>query len=250
MDFFKNLFSPEILRAITDFSQSALFIAQGSGYTVALIALAMLLGLILGLPLSTITVYGPGWLKKLTGLYVWFFRGVPILVLMFLIYFGFFDLIESFYFKLFEERLVLTPFKAAVLSLGLASAAYQSQIFKGAILSVQSGQLKAALALGFSKKRAIIHVILPQALRISIPAWSNEYSILLKDSAIAYVLGTMEIMARTRFMASTTFAHIRFYLFAGLLYFVLTWLGVKLLAVLDKKVRIPGLAHDVFRAED
>ncbi|MDR2422577.1 MAG: amino acid ABC transporter permease [Deltaproteobacteria bacterium] len=244
------LISADALTSLAEFSQSALFVARGSGYTAALIAGAMTLGLVMGLPLSAVEVYGPGWIRKLAWLYVWFFRGIPILVLMFLIYFGVFDFIEDLYQKVFEDRLILSPFMASVLALGLASAAYQSQIFKGAILSLPPGQFMAARALGFTRLGAARHVILPQAIRISIPAWSNEYSILLKDSAVAYVLGTMEIMARTRFMASTTFAHIRFYFLAGLLYFALTWIGVKALAALDAKTRVPGLGHEAYRAED
>ncbi|MDR1607990.1 MAG: amino acid ABC transporter permease [Deltaproteobacteria bacterium] len=244
------LFSPETLAQLADFTRSALFVAKGSGYTVALILGAMVLGLALGLPLSTIDVYGQGWLRQLTRLYVWFFRGVPILVLMFLIYFGVFDLVEDLVFKLLATRINLSPFLASVLALGLASAAYQSQIFKGAIKSLPVGQFQAARSLGFTRRATILHVILPQALRLSIPAWSNEYSILLKDSAVAFVLGTMEIMSRTRFMASTSLAHIRFYILAGLLYYILTWLGVKALARLEKKIRIPGLGHEAYSTED
>ena len=84
----------------------------------------------------------------------------------------------------------------------MASAAYQSQIFRGAIQSLPQGQLKAANALGMSNASAITNIVLPQALRLSIPGWSNEYSIILKDSAVAFVLGTTEIMARTHFVAS------------------------------------------------
>ncbi|MDR2141516.1 MAG: amino acid ABC transporter permease [Deltaproteobacteria bacterium] len=250
MEFLTAALSSDILAGLTEFSQSALFVARGTGYTVALILGAMILGLALGLPLSTFEVYGAGWLRKITWVYVWFFRGIPILVLLFLIYFGVFDIIESTVYKLFETRISLTPFTASVIALGLASAAYQSQIFKGAILSLPAGQFQAARALGFSRSQAIIHIILPQAMRLSIPAWSNEYSILLKDSAVAYVLGTMEIMARTRFMTSTTFAHIRLYLLAGLLYYLLTWLGVKVLFKIEAKTRIPGLGHDAWRADD
>ncbi|MDR1083524.1 MAG: amino acid ABC transporter permease [Deltaproteobacteria bacterium] len=244
-----SLLSPETLASLSEFLQSALFVAQGCGYTVALILLAMSIGLAVGLPLSAFQVYGPKWTRRLAGLYIWFFRGIPILVLMFMIYFGFFNIIESVCLKWSGKPLTLSPFLASVLALGLASGAYQSQIFKGAILSLPSGQFRAALAMGFSRTSAIVSIVLPQAMRISIPAWSNEYSILLKDSAVAYVLGTMEIMARTRFMTSLTFTHTPYYLLAGLLYYLLTWLGVKMLNRLDKMTRIPGLGHDL-KAED
>jgi polar amino acid transport system permease protein len=86
----------------------------------------------------------------------------------------------------------------------------------------------------------ITTIILPQALRLSIPGWSNEYSILLKDSAVAFVLGTPEIMARTHFVASRTYEHLPLYITAAVLYFILTWLGVRGLRMLEHRVRVPG----------
>jgi len=78
---------------------------------------------------------------------------------------------------------------------------------------------------------------------LSIPGFSNEYSIILKDSALAFVLGTSEIMARTHFVASRTYQHLPLYLVAALLYFVLTWIGVRILRKLEERVRIPGYSH-------
>jgi len=95
-------------------------------------------------------------------------------------------------------------------------------------------------ALGMSDGLAIRSIILPQALRLSIPGWSNEYSIILKDSALAFVLGASEIMARTHFVASRTYKHLPMYLTAAVLYFLLTWAGVAALRALEKRVRIKG----------
>jgi polar amino acid transport system permease protein len=229
---------------IWEFLESALYIVKGSGYTIGLILGAMGLGLAVGLPIASLEIYGPRWLSRLLKVYVWFFRGVPILVLLFLIYFGVFSALESLALRELDVRLDLSPFLASLLALGLASGAYQSQIFRGAMLSLPRGQFMAATALGFTAPQAVFRVVIPQAVRVAIPAWSNEYSILLKDSAVAYVLGTLEIMARTKFMASITYQHIPFYLLAGLLYFALTWAGVKALKSLERRTRIPGLGHE------
>ena len=129
---------------------------------------------------------------------------------------------------------------ASCIVLGMTSAAYQSQIFRGAIQSLPAGQLKAGRALGMRDSQSIIHVILPQALRLSIPGWSNEYSILLKDSAMCFALGTPEIMARTHFVASRTYEPLPLYITAGLIYFAITMAGVTLLRRLERKARIPG----------
>ncbi len=206
------------------------YVLQGGAVTVFAVVGAMFLGLAVGVPLAVAQVYGNAPLRFLSGLYVWFFRGVPILVLLFLFYFGLFNLIG----------LNLNAVGAATIVLGMTSGAYQSQIFRGSILSLSKGQLKAARALGMSDGLAIRSIILPQALRLSIPGWSNEYSIILKDSALAFVLGASEIMARTHFVASRTYKHLPMYLTAAVLYFLLTWAGVAALRALEKRVRIKG----------
>ena len=219
------------------------YMLQGCGVTIAIVCGAMSIGLTAGVPMAVAQVYGKKPLATLTGIYVWFFRGVPVLVLLFLFYFGLFGFIEQRLNTLFSIRINLSPFLAACLVLGAVSAAYQSQIFRGAITCLPEGQFKAARALGMSDFKAITSIILPQALRISIPAWSNEFSIVLKDSAVAFVLGTAEIMARTHFIASRTYQHLPLYLTAAVLYFIVTWLGVKALLKLEQKTRIPGYAH-------
>lgn len=218
------------------------YMLMGSLVTIGIVVGAMGLGLAAGVPMAVGQVYGGRKVKFLVGVYVWFFRGVPVLVLLFLMYFGVFGLIERYIKAWWDYRINLSPFLASTLVLGMASAAYQSQIFRGAIGSLPQGQLKAASALGMSDFSAITTIILPQALRLSIPAWSNEYSIILKDSAVAFALGTLEILARTHFVASRTYQHLPLYLTAGVMYFILTWIGVRALRKLEKKVRIPGYA--------
>lgn len=206
------------------------YMLEGSLVTIVVVAGAMIFGLCLGVPLAAGQVYGPSAVKRLVGLHIWFFRGIPLLVLLFLFYFGFCSLLD----------LNLSAFTVAVIVLGLISSAYQSQIFRGAILSLPEGQLKAARALGMSDFKAITFIILPQALRLSVPGWSNEYSIVLKDSAVTFALGVAEIMARTHFVASRTYQHLPLYLCAGLIYLALTYVGLKALRLLENRVRIPG----------
>ncbi|EMG36520.1 amino acid ABC transporter membrane protein 1, PAAT family [Desulfocurvibacter africanus PCS] len=220
---------PDSIEAII---QALPYLLEGSLTTAGIVIGAMILGLSFGVPLAVAQAYGGSVTRRLANVYVWFFRGVPVLVLLFLFYFGLFNLIG----------LNLSAFTSAIIVLGLTSAAYQSQIFRGAIQSLPHGQLKAAKALGMNEFTAITSIILPQALRLSIPGWSNEYSIILKDSAVAFVLGTAEIMARTHFVASRTYEHLPLYMTAAVLYFILTWFGVRALLHLERKVRIPGYA--------
>jgi polar amino acid transport system permease protein len=169
---------------------------------------------------------------------------VPILVLLYLFYFGLVYQLNPLEFGLFGRvfriNIDLSPFTASCIVLGLTSSAYQSQIFRGAILALPAGQIKAARALGMRDRTAVLHIILPQALRLSLPGWSNEYSILLKDSALVSVLGTMELMSRTKAIATSTAEYSAFYLTAALLYFLITFLGVRGLKLAEKTFRVPG----------
>ena len=222
-----------MLETLDVMASSLPYLVGGMGVTVAAVIGGMALGLVIGVPLAVIQVYGHPVFGWIASIYVWFFRGVPILVLLFLFYFGLFNLIG----------LNISALGAATVVLGLASGAYQSQIFRGSILTLSHGQFRAASAVGMSDGQAIRNIILPQALRLSLPGWSNEYSILLKDSALAFVLGTPEIMARTHFVASRTYEHMTLYAIAALLYFILTWAGITGLRAFERKVAIRGYGH-------
>ena len=209
-------------------------ILSGSLVTVGNVTLSLTMGLLLGVPMAVAQVYGGPWLRRLVALYVWFFRGVPILVLLFLCYGLFISIGIS-----------IDPFFICCIVLGSTSTAYQSQIFRGAIESLPHGQLNAARALGMRESTGICSIILPQAMRLSIPGWANEFSILLKDSAICFVLGAQDIMARTSFVAARTHEHLALYATAGVLYFVLTLVVLKLLRLLEQKIHVPGYSSGI-----
>lgn len=218
------------------------YMLGGIGWTVMLIVGALGVGFLIGMPMAIGQVYGPWPVRRLVGIYVWLFRGVPILVQVYLFYFGilpFLHHLPGLGWLPLESSMV-----AAIVVLGFTSGAYQSQIFRGSIQSLPAGQFKAARALGMTDFTAIRTIILPQALRFSIPAWSNEYSILLKDSALAFSIGVLEIMSRTRSVAATSHQPLPMALFAGVLYFILTWVGIKVLRTLERKTKIAGYARE------
>lgn len=210
--------------------ESLPYVLGGVPLTVMIVVGSMGIGLGLGVLLAVGQVYGDAIARFLAGFYVWYFRGVPILVNFLLFYFGLFPLLG----------LNLDAATSATLVLGLDSAAYQSQIFRGSILALSRGQFRAASALGMSNGQAIRNIVLPQALRLSLPGWSNEYSIKLKDSALVFVLGATDVMARTHFVGSRTYEHLAFYVVAALIYFVLTLIGIRLLRMLERRVAIRG----------
>jgi len=181
-------------------------------------------------------VYGPAPLSFLITVYERFFRSIPALVLLFLFFFG------SSYFGF-----SLSPFLSAILALGFRSSAYQSQIFRGAIQSIDEGQMMAARAIGMSKFKAIRHIILPQALRLSIPPWSNEYSSVLKDTSLAYAVGVIELVRQGRYIIVRTFEPMLIYIIIAFIYFLLTYAGNRLLGLLEEKVAIPGYERRLTR---
>jgi len=206
------------------------YVLKGSLITLGIVGGALGLGLIIGIAMSIGQVYGNKYIAGLVFVYVWFFQGIPVLVFFFLFYFGIFPLL-GFNFS---------AFTSAILVLGLISTAYQSQVFRGSIQSLGEGQMLAARSLGMKKSEAILYIILPQALRNSIPGWSNEYVSLLTDSAIAYAIGVTEILTRATFVATRTFKAMPIYLTAAVIYIILNYVGVKILTLLENKVRIPG----------
>jgi polar amino acid transport system permease protein len=210
--------------------QALPYLLKGCTVTLGLVGGALSLGFLIGISMAIGQVYGNKYIAGLVSVYVWFFRGIPVLVLLFLFYFGIFSLIG----------LNLSAFTTALLVLGLISAAYQSQIFRGSIQSLSEGQMLAAQSLGMSKIQTIWNIILPQALRISIPGWSNEYATILKNSAIVYALGVMEILTRGNFIATRTFKTMPIYLTVAIIFIILTYGGVKVLDLLENKVKIPG----------
>ena len=206
------------------------YIIGGIWVTLTVVAGALLMGLILGLFLSVAQVFGNRYIRRLVAVYVWFFRGIPLLVLLFLFYFGI----------LAALQIELSPFIVSIIVLGLISSAYQSQIIRGAILSLPEGQLKAARSIGMSDTKMIIYVILPQALRLALPGWTNEYTIIMKDSAVTYALGVTEILTRARHVAERTYQHFWIYILAGFIFLALTYIGTKILSILEERVSIPG----------
>ena len=197
--------------------------------TLELTLALLVLGLLVGIPLALGQVYGGRGVGILSSTYERFFRSIPALVLLFLFFFGSSGL-----------GLNLSPFVAAALALGCRSSAYQSQIFRGAIQSIRQGQMIAARSLGMSKFQAIWHIILPQALRRSIPPWSNEYSSVVKDTSLAYAVGVIELVREGRYIIVRTFEPMLIYITIAVIYFVLTYAGNRSLGYLEERLEIPG----------
>ncbi len=204
------------------------YIGEGTAITLAVTLLALPLGLVLGLLLALVHVYGGTWPSRLMTVYSVVMRGVPPMVLLFILYF------------VFSGSINLSPFLAGSLALGIISSAYQLEILRGAILSVSGGQMLAARAIGLSRWQAIRHVVLPQALRFAIPPWANEASIVLKDSSLVYAIGVAEILRRAQQLSAVNQQPFLAFGAAALIYFVLVFSANRLLDLLERRTRIPA----------
>jgi polar amino acid transport system permease protein len=206
------------------------YLLGGIAITLGLVLSALAIGFVLGLPLALGQVYGSRPVRTLVSLYVWFFRGLPILVLLFLFYFGIFPALG----------LDFPAFVTGAVVLGLRGAAYQSQIFRGGIQSVAEGQMTAALSLGMTKWTAIQAIILPQALRISLPGWSNEYPEILTDSAVCYAIGVAELLTRASQIVSQTYVTMPVYLACAVIFIALNYGGMMVIRNIEDRYAIPG----------
>jgi polar amino acid transport system permease protein len=165
-----------------------LIMSRGLPTALALTLLSLLIGFLVGIGLALMRVYGPIELRWISSGYEKIFRGIPLLVLLFI--FGI-ALLRLF---LWAGSLFNALFTASIFALALRSAAYQSEIFRGAILSVDPGQMMAARSLGMTDYQATRRIILPQALRLSIPGWTNEYAVVIKDTSLVSAIGVPELI--------------------------------------------------------
>ena len=175
-----------------DFGRFIQYIASGTAFTLGVTLIALPSGLLIGLVLAFVAVYGGKLAGKIMDVYSTVLRGIPPIVLLFILYF------------VMSGAVNLSPFWAGSISLGIISSAYQLEIFRGAILSVSGEQMMAARAVGLSKMQAIRYVVLPQMIRLVIPSWSNEAAIVIKDSSLVYAIGVPEILRRAQLISAST----------------------------------------------
>ncbi len=203
------------------------YLLLGAVVTLKITAISVLMGLAIG------TFVGMGRLSKRkiisipSSIYVEFLRGTPLLVQIFLIYFG-----------LPSLGLNLEAFPAAVIALGINSGAYVAEIVRAGIQSVPKGQYEAARSLGMSHTMAMRYVILPQAFRNILPALGNEFIALLKDSSLVSVIGITELMKSGQIVISRTFASFSIYGGVALIYFAMTFTLARIVRYTEKRLAI------------
>ena len=206
-------------------TRNAAFILEGLGLTFQLAALAIGGGLLAGIGLGAARVSRRPWLYHPASAYIHFFRGLPLILVIFWIY---------FLLPVVTGR-NLNEFAAATVSFILYEAAYFAEIIRAGIQSVPRGQIMAADSSGLTRAQALRLVILPQALRNMVPSLTTHAVVVFQDTSLAYVIGMREFLRRINLVDAREARSVELYLFAGLVYFVICSLGVWAARRLEKQ---------------
>jgi len=179
----------------------------GLVFTVPLTLASFAIGLALAFIVALVRLFGPKWAVAVVRFYVWLFRGSPLLVQLFVIFYG-----------LPNVGIVLDPLTAAIIGFSLNVGAYNSEVIRGVIESIPKGQWEAAYSMGMTREQALRRAILPQATRVALPPLSNSFIALVKDTSLAAVLTVPEVFQAAQRIASVTYEPLILYTEAALVY--------------------------------
>jgi len=199
---------------------------NGTLITFKLVALSMILGVILAIPFALLRVSRPIWLKGPAYGYIFFFRGTPLMVQIFIIYYGFsqFEAVrESFLWPVLRE-----PYWCAIIAFTLNTSAYTAEIFRGAIQAVALGQIEAGLSMGMPRFHLLRRIIGPQAVRLALQGYGNEVILLVKSSSLASTITLLEVTGITRNIIADTFMPIELFALAAAIYLFLIFIITRL----------------------
>jgi glutamine transport system permease protein len=195
--------------------------------TVRLTIVSLVLGAVLGMVFCFMALSRSKILRIIDSVYLDIIRGTPLIVQSFFIYFGIPQLLQTFL-----PAFRLSPDIAGIITLTLNAGAYISEIFRSGIMAVDKGQMEAARSLGLPQSHAMFKVIIPQAIRIVIPALLNQFIITLKDTSILSVIGIRELTQTGKLIIATTFESFKTWALVALMYLIL----IKLLSMLSNKL--------------
>jgi len=205
---------------------------NGLPMSLALIVPSALGGVLIGIAAGVLRVFGSRWIRRLGDGFAALFRGTPLVIQLFVLYFGLPNL-----------GIYLSPYLAAVTGFMLCSGAYQSEYVRGALLSIKRGQYFGAQALGFTSWQTIRWIIVPQAVRRAIHGCGNEIIYLIKYSSLAYVVTCMELTGEGKTIATEYFRFTEVFAIIGVYYLVLVTLAIFLLKKIEQRLFIPGFGH-------
>ncbi|MDH3377611.1 MAG: ABC transporter permease subunit [Gammaproteobacteria bacterium] len=206
----------------------------GLGLTLQLLLLSSFIGLVLAVITLLMRISGRWFLVAPAVVYIYIFRGTPILVQIFVIYYGLpqFEFIREGVFWPFLRE----PFWCCILALSLNAGAYVSEILRGGVLGVDKGAQEAASALGISKTQSFIYITTPIAIRLSLPAYSNDIISMTKATALASTVTLLDMTGVARTIVAQTFAPYEIFISAAIIYMVIAWMVQKGFGMLERRM--------------
>lgn len=210
-----------------------LTLLRGAGYTLLITLSCGATALVVGLGIAIARELGGNLLSAVLSVVVYVLRGVPMLVLLFVVFFG----LPGIGFD-------VPPLLAMMLSLGLISGSYLSEVFRGAVASINPNEVLAAEAMGFTRFETLRLVQIPQMLRFAVPGMVNELTTVLKYSPFAYTVGIPEITKQAMALVATTMRGLEVYAAIGLIYFGIYRLLLAAVQLVEKRYSIPGFAQE------
>ena len=207
---------------------------MGIGLTFQLLFISAALGLVLAVVLLLMRISGRWYLVWPSVTYIYIFRGTPILVQIFIIYYGLpqFEFVrDSIFWPILRE-----PFGCAILALSLNTGAYVSEILRGGVLGVDRGLHEAGAALGLSVRQRFVYITSPIAIRLAIPAYSNDIISLMKSTALASTITLLDMMGIARTIVAETYAPYEIFISLAVIYMVLTWFAQKGFGLFEKRM--------------
>jgi len=193
---------------------------EGAWVSLQLVLISIILGGVFALPIALARISPVAWIRAIPFAYIFFFRGTPLLVQIFLVYYGAsqFDAVrESILWPILKE-----PFWCAIIAFTLNTSAYTAEIFRGAIQAIPEGEVEACKVVGMSKVQMYRRVLLPRAFGIVLPAYGNEIILMLKGSALASTITILDLTGMARTIIARTYTPMEIFLAAGAIYLVIS----------------------------
>ena len=205
------------------------YLLQGAIITIEIAAIGIIFGSIFGILVGLGRVSRNSLLSQLSRFYIWVIRGTPLLLQLFVIHFA----IPSAF-----PALTLPPFVSACIALSLNAAAYIAEIARGAIQSIDKGQMEAARSLGLSSSQSMRRVIIPQAFRRMLPPLGNEFIALIKESSLVSTIALYDLLRTGQQIISSTYRYSEVFLLVGLIYLLLTTVMSYIVRKIENKVGV------------
>jgi len=209
-------------------------LADGALLTMELVLISCLVGFVIAIPVALMRSSQNVWVRNLPLIYTFFFRGTPLLVQLFLFYYGaaqFEAVRESIFWPVLKEA-----YWCALIVFALNTGAYTAEIFRGAIQAVPHGEVEAGIAIGMNKATLYRRVVLPRAIRMALPSYGNEIILMLKSSALAYTITLLDLTGVTRTIIARNYLAIEMYFAAGVIYLLMTFIFIQVWMRIEKRL--------------